>query len=279
MALRSLGSTPNVVVLPPQQLWGLIGSTINHSSAISPKVTDPNESVISSSMKDFALAVFNPATTSLTTYSGERHMANCDCSRMARSEKAQPCHVDIPHPVTTPRSALPAEPQLPLSKGRNPLQAEAISSISVRIVDSLSLFFDYKVVVEAVENDVRELMDALDRLVLAISRQTAVILKKSTGTAQVLREGFQYRNFRARGRAKELRDAGGQLISFAEEQLKLRAEMAKVKAKALKEQYLTSAAWGARSYGHRMSDRRERRMRMLGKHGKGRTRKLFCGGF
>jgi hypothetical protein len=276
----------------PTPTLSIYGNTANDTTAVSPKVSDLNGSVMPLSMRDFALAVFNPGTTSLSVYTKERpapghvvsDIPNYDHEQTSGPDKAKPSKDVIQRPVAPSPALLtggrPLQP--PSSKGHLPSQSDLVSSLSVRIADSLSPFFDSHTVVATLENDMRELMDALDKLVFAISRQTAVILQKTAGTAQVLRDSFQYRNARARGKARELRNVGGQIISLAEEQIKMRAGKAKVKAKALRERYLASATWGARAHAHMMSKRMSGtnwKQTKLGRRAKQGARKLFCGGF
>lgn len=107
-----------------------------------------------------------------------------------------------------------------------------------------------KALIEVVRHDVKELMEALDELMRAIGRQTNIIKEQSRSKAQVLRELLQYRNARARDKARELREKGEYLVTFAGERLKERAYIAREKAKILKDNLMTSDAWRAYSKAH-----------------------------
>lgn len=108
-----------------------------------------------------------------------------------------------------------------------------------------------KALIEVVRHDLKELMEAIDELMFVIGRQTNMVMEESRSKAQVLRELLQYRNAKARGKARELRERGEQLVSFAGEQLKERAYIAKAKAKILKDNFMTSDAWHTYRKTHR----------------------------
>ena len=268
-----------------------ISHTINYSSATSPKATGPNELIVTSSMRDFALAILNPGTTSLSMQGSagqvtpEPAIVVGDHSQKNWFEKkikskdliARPAP---PAPAVQHKDESSVAQVASSSKDTKRISSDVVSAISQRIPDSISPLFDIKNVMEAAEIDTAEIMAALDNLAAAISKQTSTILEKSLDTAQVLRDGLKYRNARAKGKAKELRDAGEQLVLIAEAHIKSRAGRAKVKAMALRERYLNNAGWGAATHAQKSSEgRSERRKGKKARHGHRKTRKLFCGGF
>jgi len=121
------------------------------------------------------------------------------------------------------------------------------TSLSIRLTDSLSQIFHVKALTEVVPHDMKELSDALDQLMIVIGKQTTAIMKESKGFSKILRERLEKRNVRAKSRAKQLKqmggDLGGQLISYVEAEIKTRAEQAKIRARSLAENFVLSPAW------------------------------------
>lgn len=125
-----------------------------------------------------------------------------------------------------------------------------------------------KALIEVVRHDLKELMEALDELMCAIGRQTNIIKEQSRSKAQVLRELLQYRNARAREKARDLREKGEHLVLSAAERLKERAYIARVKAKSLRDNLMTSDAWRAYSKAHgdwsgKLKERAKRRAKQF----------------
>ena len=271
-----------------------ISHTINYSSVTSPKATDPNELIVTSSMRDLALAILNPGSSlSMQGSAGqvisEPAKVVSDHSQINWFEKkikskdliARPAP---PAPAVQHKGessvAQVASSSKDTKRTSSDVASDVVSAISLRIPDSISPLFDFKNVMEAAEIDTAEIMAALDNLAAAISKQTSTILEKSLDTAQVLRDGLKYRNARAKGKAKELRDVGEQLVLIAEAHIKSRAGRAKVKAMALRERYLNHAGWGAATHAQKPSEGRSGRKKgKKARHGHRKTRKLFCGGF
>jgi hypothetical protein len=147
-----------------------------------------------------------------------------------------------------------------------------------------SLIFHVKPLVKVVLHDLNELVDALDELVRVIGRQTNVIIEQSIGRVQALREGLHYRNNKARGKAREWRETGNQLITLAGEQVKGRVVRAKAQARALKDlAWATSlqAYAGAGRSGKHLSEkgrrrRRRRECKQYKGHRRSRTGRLFA---
>jgi hypothetical protein len=237
-------------------------------------------------MKEFALAILNPGTTSLSM-PGTPELAIPEPVKVASEKtwfekKAKSKDIvarPAPHAVQQPKdeSSL-IHPKVTDLKRKS---SEMVSALSLRIPDSLSPLFDFKNVMEATEIDTTEIMAALDNLAASISKQTSMILEKSMDTALVLRDNLQYRNARAKGKAKELRVVGEQLISIAEDHIRSRAGKAKVKAMALRERYFNKPCWSEASHPQRASDLKSDRKkgRKAARHDRRRARKLFCGGF
>ncbi|KAJ3864109.1 hypothetical protein EV359DRAFT_41720 [Lentinula novae-zelandiae] len=91
------------------------------------------------------------------------------------------------------------------------------SAVATRLVDSLSeiLVTSMKALIEVVEHDLKDLMVAIDDLMLALHRSTSIVVEQFKSAAQSVREQLDYRNARAKDRARELKDKGMQIMSFA----------------------------------------------------------------
>ncbi|KAK0204783.1 hypothetical protein DFS33DRAFT_1322791 [Desarmillaria ectypa] len=172
---------------------------------------------------------------------------DCDCKPLSWSERmglSKDIVIRSPASVARPIVA-PKE----LSKS-----AESLTSLSIRAVDSLSHILDstMKALIEVVQHDLKELMEAIDELSRAIKRQTDTILDKSRSTSQVVREAVKHRHDRAKDKAKELKEIGGQLISYAGNSLMGRTRVARQKAHKLRENMWASETWRMyqKAHGH-----------------------------
>ena len=97
--------------------------------------------------------------------------------------------------------------------------------------------------VKSIRHDLDELAESLDELSRAILRQTATQMQQSKEKVKELRDTVQYRHERAKGKAKELRRRGEEVMSFAWEQLAGRTDLAKKQAREISESLATSDAW------------------------------------
>ncbi|KAJ6619727.1 hypothetical protein B0H10DRAFT_1946556 [Mycena sp. CBHHK59/15] len=278
-AFRSPTLVPTPVLTPtyttPATFWGMFGTTPNQSMSTLPtaSASTSNMAIMPSTLKDFALAVFNPATTtpigSLSIAPSSSVSGACgsgttdspvgECKLQTRSERVKSTKDVILRPPTALSNPLsvntPTQPvvgtvakvaTLPVD------ESSVVTSLSLKVVDSLSEVADIimKALEEVVARDFKELMGALDDLMRAVGRQTNTIVAESKTRAQVLRTRLQYRNERAKGKARELRQMGEQLVSFAGERLKARAEIAKTRAHSLKKSFMASDAWRTYAQAH-----------------------------
>ena len=239
----------------------------------------PNDAaVIPSSLKDFALAVFNPAPYSAaasSTASPAKHGrpiggANTqtkgkepedgDGKLMTWSERVK----SSKELILTGSSSVSFEVRskkaqsLIASKDANIQTEDTPPSFSIRLVNSLPQIFDVKALSEVVLHDMKELSDALDQLIIAIAQQTTTIVKKSKCTRKILRERLEQRHGKAKVRARQLKDIGGQLggqlLTFVGGEIKSRTDQAKGKAREMAETLVLSEAWTVhrkRVEGHR----------------------------
>ncbi|KAJ6505982.1 hypothetical protein DFH09DRAFT_285674 [Mycena vulgaris] len=258
--------------------WGMFGASPNSSVAPITTTSCPgNMAIMPSTLKDFALAVFNPATTtpslqvgSLSTApspsgpcgSGATGSPVGQCKPMTWSERAKstkdviirpPTALSNPQMVKAPPTHTPSVGESVGKVTALPVDESAqVTSLSLKFVDSLSEVADIamKALEEVVARDFKELMSALDDLMRAVGRQTSMIVADSKNRAQILRERLQYRNERAKGKARELKQRGEHIVSLASERLKARAEIAKRRAHSLKKSLMSTSVWRTYAQAH-----------------------------
>ncbi|KAF9043660.1 hypothetical protein BDP27DRAFT_1305250 [Rhodocollybia butyracea] len=88
------------------------------------------------------------------------------------------------------------------------------SAVAVRLVDSVSeiVLTSVKALVEVLQHDMNDLVLALDELMLAIQRSANAVTGQSKSVAQAVREQFEYRNAKAKGKARQLKE---QFVMYA----------------------------------------------------------------
>jgi len=260
---------------------GRIPSVTNKSSG---PITPNGAAVIPSSLKDFALSVFNPAPLSAPAPSLASPAKHCRSAGGANTEttkatkQREPEYKEVKLMTWSERMKLSKDIIMPgscslsfearskkalsLIVPKNPIihTEEPPSALSVRLADSLSRVFDVKALSEVVRHDIKELSDALDQLLITISEQTAAIAEESKGKSKVLRERLEQRHGKAKARARRLKEMGGQLkgqlLSYVGNEIKDRANQAKCKAHEMAETLLMSDAWT--SHRKRVEEHRKR---------------------
>lgn len=127
------------------------------------------------------------------------------------------------------------------------------ASLSIRLVDSLSEIVGdtVKALIQVLHKDVMELALALDDLIGAIRRQKRNIMEESKSKANALRDQLRYRNNKAKGKAREIRSKGKEILSYAGEEFMGRTARAKARASGLKDSLVTSEAWQSYSNARR----------------------------
>ncbi|KAI0690001.1 hypothetical protein BC835DRAFT_1529011 [Cytidiella melzeri] len=132
----------------------------------------------------------------------------------------------------------PPPPHQHKSKGKERASSidTSFHALSTRIATSLSESLAYAPLGKAVQHDLQEILDAIDQLSSAISRQTSVLWEQSKGAVSTIQEKFEKRNERAKHRAKQIREVGERWISSVKETIKTHTDLAKVNAKAITEQ-------------------------------------------
>lgn len=254
-AVASAASTPF--------LWALLHPVINRSHESIPAMTESTAISIQSSLKDFALSVFNPDPTSASISQGTSTSGFRSASYF--SEKLKLSKDVILRPTSSLLSlegntnSLSVVPSMTSSK-HHVAEAMPTSSSSALASSTLGLSFlqDYlpkfvdthaPAVLAAINADMQDIIDALDSLVQAISRQAHVMIAQTNALIQystvqfeqrapeleVIMEAFNARNQHAQRRAKELKDNGAKWLHEAGDALMNRASHARGKAKEITE--------------------------------------------
>lgn len=233
----------------------------SNQSIIPASATELRNSPSASTLKDVALSVYHPGTTSLSLTSTH---ATSLFSSLVSSSKAlacRECNSVALKPQTSKEASVYSAPDTQLTEAPKPAiqppltiihakQPEATTTaMNLRLVNTIAdaIGVTSKALVKAANNDVGELVEAMDELVNAIKVQADYIVKQSKGKAreigdQVRELGdqvqgqFQYRNNRARDRAREFTNIG---LEF----LKDRTDVAKKNAHLLKQTLVESEKW------------------------------------
>ncbi|KAH9949910.1 hypothetical protein B0H21DRAFT_725212 [Amylocystis lapponica] len=233
-------TTPTVVTTPHQEqqpmpppLWGLL-RPVNINQSVPPP-TISTALPMPSSLKSFALAVLNPAPlVASTSTPRESAPAHASDKKAASADAPSECVCGCdPHGSrlrpTPPSPALTADDSgkaglsltsLPQTKGKGKAfvySQENLHVLTTFLFGSLSQYVDVKaiaaVIAAVVGRDMQEILDAIDELVHAISRQTVGTWEQSKATVDLLREKIQARHGRAQQKARELKEFGGRLLS------------------------------------------------------------------
>ncbi|KAJ7650299.1 hypothetical protein FB45DRAFT_887512 [Roridomyces roridus] len=227
-------SPTNVALHPtettPSSFWNMF-SPVQNSSVVPISVTPAGtKAIMPSTLKDFALAVFNPpittppvpvASISVTPAPSSGSFPSDDPKPMAWSDKIKSSTDVIVRPPTSlsnpgPASAPPTHtPSVSGTVITIPVDDSAVTSLSLKLSDSLAQVTEaaMKALEEIVAQDFRELKNALDALMRAISYQTGMIVKESkspvaasprTGQGQSARAEADGRATRAQSLKKSL---------------------------------------------------------------------------
>jgi hypothetical protein len=146
-------------------------------------------------------------------------------------------------------------------------RAEAIYSLSTRLAGPLSEMFNVKALTGALRADIKELLDALDELLQALSTQAASAVRVTEGLCEQLRR----RNQRAQQKARELREKGERMVVSLGERARGHVAQARSQARALKDVISAEVATVyKRHHGHGFVKKMRERQR-------GHSRKLRHG--
>ncbi|KAF7312288.1 hypothetical protein MIND_00241800 [Mycena indigotica] len=293
----TITSTSHTSTLPPTQttpstFWAMFGTTPN--SSIAPPISTTavtSAAPMPSTLKDLALAVFNPATTTSSLHSVASLPSEVSKDQpTVKDEVSVKSNTDIivrpqsslSNPVVprSPPASTPASPQTEARRAkRAPVlveEAVPVTALSLKLEYSLSEVADatMKALEAVLPWDLRELMFAFDELLQAISHQTAFLIQDTKSQVRVLRNRLIRRNERAKQRARELREAGERWAFVARTNFQKRAKVASTRAHYLRERFVSTSSHVWKAYAQARGEWSEkletkRAQRMKRTHGVG----------
>ena len=242
---------------------------VANASFSTPVSTPTGMALISSSLKDLALAAISPYAIASTSSSvatkaipsptaaapikkaeekGAPSECSCGCGLITWPEKFKPT-TDLVLRPTPPSPALSGQAfhkgesltvLAPAAAARDKGKARAVEddslyALSTRLAGALTEYLDVRTMFGQTGRDVQELLDALDELARAVERQADMAWTRSKSTLEVVREGIRTRHSRARSRAKELREVGERLFSSVGARVRGRVAAAKENARVVRE--------------------------------------------
>lgn len=152
-------------------------------------------------------------------------------------------------------------------KGKAKADDSSLYSLSLRLSTALSEYLEFTPLGKTTQQDIQEILDAVDQLSSAITRQTSTLWEHSKGAVSTMHAKLEKRNERAKKRAKQIRHASECWIRGMTETIKTRAEVAKVNAKAIGERVVQrmearhahAREQGRKTRKQRRAERKERR--------------------
>jgi len=247
---RVVTVTPPVVAVPDNcsstSLWQLLRPGISRQREIPPPPTVQSSSVaMPASLKEFALSIFSAESTSISV--PRAHSPN------VRRVPPQTLHERLLSSrdlVLRPTFSLATENQpkavsviSTVTQGQHPSPASTPPSAVIR-TSAPDVIKEYApIIYSEIANDMQAILDALDALVQAISKQvrtvvaeTALLVQRSKSHLEMgaeklegLKDALYTRNARAKKRAKQLKERGTQWLFDASEVVTSRAKLAKGK--------------------------------------------------
>ncbi|KAI8980199.1 hypothetical protein BD414DRAFT_524014 [Trametes punicea] len=242
---------------------------VNMSASV-PGPTSSAMALVSSSLKEIALAVLSPqalaSTSSVATKAvpsptapaasdptleaGAPSECECGCGLITWPGKLKPA-TDVALRPTHPAPSLGGQtfnkgglslvsPATPV-KGKGKARAtedDSLYALSIRIAGALTEYFDTCMAFAPSRNDVQEIIEALEELGQAIGRQSESALAQTKSMVDVVRQNLRARHERARTRAKEIRAAGERWFSSMSDvgaRMRDRVTMAKENARVVRE--------------------------------------------
>ncbi|KAG1773442.1 hypothetical protein EDD22DRAFT_857595 [Suillus occidentalis] len=291
-AVASAASTPF--------LWALLHPVINRSHESVSAKTESTAISIHSSLKDFALSVFNPDPTSVSISQETSAPLKLSKDVILRPTSSLMSLEGSAKSLSVVPSMTSSKPHVAEAVPTPSSSALASSTLGLSFLqDYLPKFVDTHApaVLAAVNADMQDIIDALDSLVQAISRQAHIMIAQTNALIQystvqfeqrapefeAMMDSFNARNEHAQRRAKELKDSGAKWLHEAGEALMSRASRARGKAKEITEDMEQIWAesrekWEVRST-QRRSGRGARRGCNKAKNCKGARSKKCSGGW
>jgi hypothetical protein len=188
---------------------------------------------------------------------------------------------------------LSVKPTTPLTITQ-PTESKVETAISLKMADAVSEILDAtkKAVMVFIENDIREIVDALDLLMQSIRKQVDIVANEAQSLSKYIQSQFQYRNERAKKQAHMLVGKGSRALSYAQETIKKRTRRARARARSLSETVLKNEDWedtqkdeskdegkGKEKKGYRDKAQKSKRVAKKARHGRhgSKPRKMFSG--
>lgn len=231
--------------------------------------------LIHSSLKEFALSVFQPASQVMLGAASNGPCRTCAHSSAAHATHSPALRSESSAATLTPGDCRTWSDRLKLSKDlvlrpastvhifdNNLSHGKMMSKVSppsvvpqgsepqngralgTRALNSLSLKLTANALVEVVSKDLRVLYDAIDELLRAVGRQIEVLKNDWHAVRDRIRGLLTHRNRRAKENARKLRDSGGQFITSTGARLTRNArgmmEHARQRAKSVRKHSLKS---------------------------------------
>lgn len=135
-------------------------------------------------------------------------------------------------------------------------------SLSTRLTSSLAEMFNVKALAGVLRADMKELLDALDELLQALSAQVASAVHATEG----LRDQLRRRNQHAQRKARMLRDKGERMVSSLGKRARGHVARARSQARAMKDAISAEVATVDHGFIRKMRERQRGQSRKL-RHG------------
>ncbi|KAH9002896.1 hypothetical protein EDB86DRAFT_2893758 [Lactarius hatsudake] len=261
-----------------------VGLVVNFSEqSTAPFVTPISSAISITSLRDFSVAIISTppsdlSTTPTTQRGAEEH--NDKPINVAVASESRSLIVSQQYPIRSKALAVfqqaveqatlkPTEASTIITKPKG----ETMYSLSTRLASSLSEMFNVKVLAGILRADMKELLDALDELLRALSAQAASAVRVTEG----LRDKLRRRNQHAQQKARAIREKGERVVSSLGERARNHVEQARSRARALKEVISAEVAdvyekHHGRGFVQKMRERQRRQSRKL-RHGMRRVTK------
>jgi hypothetical protein len=145
-------------------------------------------------------------------------------------------------------------------------RTEAMYSLSTRLTSSLAEIFNVKALAGVLRADMKELLDALDELLQALSAQVASAVHSTEG----LRNRLRRRNQHAQRKARMLREKGERMVSSLRKRARGHAARARSQARAMKDALSAEVATVCKKH----HEHRDGILRKMQERQRGQSRKL-----
>ena len=255
-SFRSPAPTPTVNMVTPNNTWPSLAALPNRSNSVTVQGANGKAQVVVPPAKDTALSIISPGSTALSitqpqvkslspTAPAAKSQGVCEMSTgrggKAQSSATSAATTAVATYGTTSLSKINTDAPSADKEATAEPSATA-SAVGMSFVNSLSevLGVTTKSILKTVKQD-KELMESLDELMTVVRTQTDDIIKQSKGKAraigdqvQALGDTLQSRNDQARHRARAIRRKGKAILESAQEKMRERTAIARVRARKIR---------------------------------------------